>query len=140
MLDRIKRLFQSQEKTIIAQAAEKSSETKPKTVDTKKPKPKKRTAKELATERGEPYVNVVSMEIDRDDLENGAFELDWNDIFVAKLVRAGYKGSTDQQIVDQWFQNICRNIVLETYEQEQADPERRVPGRRRIDSTRTEFS
>lgn len=140
MLDKIKRLFQSQsETTIVTKAVEKATESKPKT-DTKTTKPKKRTAKELATERGEPYVNVVSMEIDRDDLENGAFELDWNDIFVAKLVRAGYKGSTDQQIVDQWFQNICRNIVLETYEQEQADPERRVPGRRRIDGTRTEFS
>lgn len=144
MLDKIKRLFQTQtETTIVKQAVDKAAESKFQIDGIKQPKsnkPKKRTAKELATERGEPYVNVVNMEIDREDLENGAFELDWNDIFVAKLVRAGYKGSTDQQIVDQWFQNICRNIVLETYEQDQADPERRVPGRRRIDGTRTEFS
>ena len=47
-------------------------------------------------------------------------ELDWNDLFVAKLVRAGYQGKTDNDIVDNWFQDVCRNVVLESYEKEQA--------------------
>jgi hypothetical protein len=28
-------------------------------------------------------------------------------------------------IVDRWFQTVCRNIALEVYEQEQADPDNR---------------
>jgi hypothetical protein len=60
------------------------------------------------------------MELDGGSLERGGFELDWNDLFVAKLVRAGYQGKTDNDIVDNWFQDVCRNVVLESYEQEQA--------------------
>lgn len=112
-------------------------ETKPR--KPRAPKPKK-TEKDLATERGEPWVNIVSVELDPENIGAGAFELDWNDKFVANLVRAGYKGKTDQQIVDQWFQDVCRNVVLETYEQEMADPELRQPRSRKIDDNRTEFS
>lgn len=86
-------------------------------------KPLQKTAKELADERGEPYVNVVSMEIDSNNLHQGAFELDWNDKFVANLVRAGYQikpDDTDADIVDRWFQNVCRHVVMETWEQEEA--------------------
>ena len=82
---------------------------------------KKKTAKELATEQGEPWVDVISVELDPDNVGNGAFELDWNDTFVARLVKAGYKGKTDQQIVDQWFQDICRNVVMENFEQYEAN-------------------
>ena len=32
------------------------------------PKPKKKTEKEIATERGEPYVTILSMEIDPNNL------------------------------------------------------------------------
>ena len=108
----------------------------------KKPRKAKvvKTAKDLATEQNEPYVNIVSIEVDPANIGNGAFELDWNDKFVANLVRAGYKGKTDQQIVDQWFQEICRNVVSEAYEQEQADPEQRTATRKKIDDNRAEFS
>lgn len=107
----------------------------------KERKPKKtKTAKEIATENNEPYVAILSVELDPENIGNGAFELDWNDKFLANLVRAGYKGKDDAQIVDQWFQDICRNILLENYEQEQADPDRRSPVRRRLDNDRTEFS
>jgi hypothetical protein len=88
-----------------------------------KPKPAKapeKSAKELATERGEPYVAVLSMDVDPENLHQGAFELDWNEKFVANLLRAGYQGKTDSDIVDQWFQNVCRHVVMETWEQEQA--------------------
>ncbi len=98
----------------------------------KEPKPKKETpklsAKEIATKAGEPYVNVLSMEIDPQDIHNGSFELDFNEIFVARLVKAGYMmkpDDTDTMIVDRWFQDVCRNIALEMYEQVQADPTNR---------------
>jgi len=83
-------------------------------------KKSKKSAKDLATERGEPYVAVLGMDVDPTDINSGAFELDWNDKFIANLARAGYQGKTDADMVDQWFQNVCRNIVLETWEQEQA--------------------
>jgi len=78
---------------------------------------KGKTAKELATEAGEPYVSVLQVELDPDNIGNGAFELDWNDKFIANLVRAGYKGKDDIQMVDQWFQDVCRNVLAENYEQ-----------------------
>lgn len=84
--------------------------------------------KEAANLAGEPYINILRVEIDPNNINNGAFELDWNDKFVLNLIRAGYKireDDTDQQIVDRWFQTVCRNIALEIYEQEQADPMKR---------------
>lgn len=84
----------------------------------------KKTDKELATEAGEPYISIVKVDLDPENIGNGAFELDWNEIFVAKLVKAGYmlkKDDTDSDIVDRWFQSICRNILNENYEQWEAN-------------------
>lgn len=103
-------------------APAKKTATSKKTVQ--QPKPKLRVganAKDAATKRGEPYISVVSVELDPDNVGNGAFELDWNDVFVAKLVRAGYEGKDDAQIVDRWFQTICRNVLMENYEQWEAN-------------------
>jgi len=88
-----------------------------------RPKAPAKSAKQLATESNEPYVNIVSLDVDLDNLHQGAFELDWNEIFVARLVKAGYmikKDDTDAEIVDRWFQNVCRHVVMETWEQEEA--------------------
>ena len=88
-----------------------------------KPEAPKKGAKELATERGEPWVTIVSMDVDPHNLHQGAFELDWNEIFIARLVKAGYMikpTDTDAEIVDRWFQNVCRHVVMETFEQEEA--------------------
>lgn len=88
----------------------------------KKKEPAK-TEKELATAAGEPWVQVLRIDVDPNNLHQGAFELDWNDIFVARLVKAGYmikREDTDAEIVDRWFQNVCRHVVMETWEQEQA--------------------
>jgi hypothetical protein len=87
------------------------------------PKAPEKTAKELATEKGEPYVAILAMDIDPNNLHQGAFELDWNEIFIARLVKAGYMmkpTDADSDIVDRWFQNVCRHVVMETWEQEQA--------------------
>jgi hypothetical protein len=83
----------------------------------------KKSDKELATEAGEPYVAILKLDVDPNNLHQGAFELDWNEIFVARLVKAGYmmkKDDTDAEIVDRWFQNVCRHVVMETWEQEEA--------------------
>jgi hypothetical protein len=93
-----------------------------------KPKPVELTDKQKATAAGEPYVAILKIDLDPSDINNGAFELDWNDKFILNLIKQGYKiksTDTDSEIVDRWFQTVCRNIVLEVYEQEAADPSKR---------------
>jgi hypothetical protein len=99
----------------------------------RKPKVKKEeptiSDKAKADSEGLPYVNILKMELDPYDINSGAFELDFNDKFVLNLIRAGYKirdDDTDTIIVDRWFQTVCRNVALEMYEQQQADPENRA--------------
>jgi hypothetical protein len=87
------------------------------------PKAPEKTAKQIATEKNEPYVAILAMDIDPNNLHQGAFELDWNEIFIARLVKAGYMmkpTDADSDIVDRWFQNVCRHVVMETWEQDQA--------------------
>ena len=119
-------------------------EVKKEPVETKS---KKKTPKELATEAGEPYISVVSVELDPDDVGNGAFELDWNEVFVARLVKAGYmikKDDTDAEIVDRWFQSVCRKILNENFEQWEAnqpvDTRPRRVDRNDLGNGRTEIS
>jgi len=124
MMGLFDRLFGAKEKALAALAAASVPEVKgPPVPREKKPKEPPRTAKEIATDNKEPYVNIVSLDVDLDNLHQGAFELDWNEIFVARLVKAGYmikKDDTDAEIVDRWFQNVCRHVVMETWEQEEA--------------------
>jgi len=131
MFENIKKWFSSAP----APAPEPVPETK------KAPKKKELSPKEKATAAGEPYVAILSVDLDPNDINNGAFELDWNELFIAKLLQAGYKGTNEEQIVDQWFTDVCRNIVLETFEQEQADPDKRnMINRRDLGGGRSEFS
>jgi hypothetical protein len=123
MLDKIKNLFTKSEPIKVEE---------PKINKPREPKAKKVetviSAKEKATLAGEPYINILGLEIDPNDINNGAFELDWNDKFILNLIRAGYKQKdtdSDNVIVERWFQNVCRNIALEMYEQQQADPTNR---------------
>jgi len=93
-----------------------------------KPQPVELTDKQKATAAGEPYIAILKVDLDPNDINNGSFDLDWNDKFVLNLVKQGYKirnDDTDADIVDRWFQTVCRNIALEVYEQEQADPDKR---------------
>jgi hypothetical protein len=136
MFEKIKNLFKKPEV---------KSEPEPKKVKEKKVIPEL-TAKEKATAAGEPYINILSMELDPNDVNNGAFELDWNEKFILNLIRAGYKqkdSDTDNVLVDRWFQTVCRNIALEVYEQQQADPtnrDLRVVRTKNLGDGRTEVS
>ena len=102
------------------------------------------TPKEIATANGEPWVNVLSVELDPDNIGNGAFELDWNEKFITNLVRAGYKGKTDADMVDQWFSDVCKNVIAENYEQWEAnqpmDARPRVIDRKDLGDGRIEVS
>lgn len=69
-----------------------------------------KTPKEIATEKKEPWVAVLETHVGKDNVRNGFFELDWNEYFVLQLRGAGYIGDTDEDIVDQWFSELCRNV------------------------------
>lgn len=100
----------------------------PKMPKVEKPKQPELSAKEKANLEGEPYISILKVEVDPNNINAGAFEMDWNDKFIANLIRAGYKqkdSDTDAIMVDRWFQTVCRNIALELYEQVQADPANR---------------
>lgn len=106
-----------------------------------------KTAKEIATENDEPYVAILGIELDPDNVGNGAFELDWNDKFITQLVRAGYQSKPNEAedvIIDRWFQTICKNIALENYEQWESnqpyDARPRVIDRKNLGDGRSEAS
>ena len=75
----------------------------------------KMTPKERATAKGEPWVSVLETHVNKDNIRNGFFELDWNDLFVLQLKQAGYgfDGDPDEEIVDRWFRDIVRNMLGE---------------------------
>jgi hypothetical protein len=81
-------------------------------------------SKEEATAKKQPYVAVLDTHVNPENIRNGFFELDWNEYFVLQLKQAGYKGNSEEEIVDQWFQDLCRNIGAE----EGVDMERRGSG------------
>lgn len=75
----------------------------------------KLTPKERATLNGEPYVDVLETHVNKDDIRNGFFELDWNDLFIVQLKQSGYgfDGDPDNQIVDRWFRDLAANMLVE---------------------------
>jgi len=73
----------------------------------------KRTPKEIATEAKEPWVAVLDTHVNKENIRNGFFELDWNEYFVLELRKAGYTGDNDEAVVDQWFSELCRNVATE---------------------------
>lgn len=120
MFDKIKNLFKKQEVEPVVKKESKPKQQKPPTSEL--------TAKEKATAASEPYVAINKVEINPENINDGSFDLDYNDKFVLNLIKAGYKqrdDDTDVIIVDRWFQTVCRNIALEMYEQQVADPENR---------------
>ena len=93
---------------------------KAKKVKTTRTRTANKSAKDKATEAGTPWVDVIGIELDPDNPGNGAFELDWNEHFIKHLWKAGYRDEDENDMVDRWFQDVCRQVVMETYEKDQA--------------------
>ena len=87
---------------------------------------KKKDPKEYATRRKEPWVSVLDVKVNQENVRNGFFELDWNEYFIKDLMKAGYgeKGDLEEEIVDRWF----RDIVYGMLDQEGIDPNDRGAG------------
>ena len=75
----------------------------------------KLTPKERATAKGEPWVAVLDTHVNKDNIRNGFFELDWNNEFIVQLKQAGYgfDGDPDEEIVDRWFRDLAANMLAE---------------------------
>ena len=74
---------------------------------------KKSDPKEYATRRKEPWVSVLDVKVNEDNVRNGFFELDWNNEFIEELIDAGYQGEKPEDIVDAWFKTIAMQILGE---------------------------
>jgi hypothetical protein len=75
----------------------------------------KMTPKERATARGESWVAVLDTHVNKENVRNVFFELDWNEEFVLQLKQAGYgfDGDPDEEIVDRWFRDLASNMLVE---------------------------
>jgi len=76
---------------------------------------KKRDPKAYATKRKEPWVNVLDVKVNQDNVRNGFFELDWNEYFITQLLQAGYGEEADpeEEVVDRWFRDIVYNMLAD---------------------------
>ena len=102
MFNKIKNLFKKPEPVVEENTKKSSKSRKPKLSE-----------KDLATARKEPYITVVDTHFDKTNPANGYFELDWNTYFIEELVKSGYTGNSEEEIVDKWFKAICQNVVTE---------------------------
>ena len=98
MLEKLKGLFKSKK---IKEAEKYAVEAEP--VD----------PKTAATANKEPWVAVLNTHVNPESPRNGFFELDWNEYFVLMLRNNGYTGVTEEEIVDQWFSDLCREVGSE---------------------------
>jgi hypothetical protein len=76
---------------------------------------KKKNPKEYATRKKEPWVSVLDVKVNEDNVRNGFFEMDWNEYFIQQLLQAGYGEPADpeEEIVDRWFRDIVYNMLSE---------------------------
>lgn len=165
MFDKLKNLLTKKPEPAIEEKPKPKAVRKKKTVPVEdvatvvsKPKPKTSRKKKVVTQTPleirrseaktkadlakESWVDVV-FTVDPKDPHNGYADIDWNDKFIADLVRHGYQirpDDTDQDIVYRWYIEVCRNEVLETYAQEEAQSPTRFTKSRDIGDGFSEVS
>lgn len=73
----------------------------------------KMTPKEQADYKKEPWINVLDVKVNPENIRNGFFELDWNSYFIKELIANGYGTQADpeEEIVDRWFRTIVYQML-----------------------------
>jgi len=89
--------------------------------------------KKIAEIKKEPYVNVLKLDVNPENAKAGYMELDWNDHFVKFLHENGYTGESDEAVVNKWFNDVCRTVLI----QELADQDYGLQEGERVDVIRT---
>lgn len=77
--------------------------------------------KALATAHDDPYFRVLSGDFVTGKNGDGqmTFELDWNTRFAEQLSANGWPGYSEDQIVNNWFEDVCRQMVTDDVEEEE---------------------
>lgn len=76
--------------------------------------------KEAATLRKEPWIGIINDGFDLQQGLNGVFfEFDWNSFWIDYLTLNGYTGRTEEEIVEKWFQDVCRSTAAESIADEE---------------------
>jgi hypothetical protein len=130
----VKKIIKKAEKIELTPVKKPAKKTESKTINSlTKEQIKSEQAKIKATKKGDPYIQVLGIELDPTNPTFGAFTLDWNALFVKQLKSLGYVGESDENIIDAWFKTICRHVYIESFENDQAQ----TPGNgRRIKTTK----
>jgi hypothetical protein len=114
-LDRLEESINKAEKDLVEANRRLEEAEKASTVAKEQEELSKLSPKERATRKKDPWVGVLNTHINKDNIRNGFFELDWNEHFVLKLKQDGYgvDGDKDEEIVDRWFRELCANVVVD---------------------------
>lgn len=66
--------------------------------------------KQHATLNNDPWICIVNSGFDPSSGVDGVFfEFDWNAHWIDYLRANGYSGRMDEQVIDDWFSDVCRN-------------------------------
>jgi hypothetical protein len=99
--------------------------------------------RKLADLRSEPWVNMPDIKWDPSDPSRSYFELDYNEHFVSFLRNNGYKGVSDDQVVESWLTEVCRAVALDLAQEDPAfvsDAVAPVQRKRQPRKKKTEYS
>lgn len=69
----------------------------------------------ISTLDKEPWVYIEFIP-DTENPEGGAFDWDYNEFYIEALKEKGYVGTTDDEIMEDYLNNICRYVAIDEYE------------------------
>lgn len=71
--------------------------------------------KKIAALLKEPWVSIVEEGLDQTQGPNGFFFVfDWNEHWIEMLRAAGYEGDSEDELMEKWFTDVCRNEVMQS--------------------------
>lgn len=71
--------------------------------------------KQVATLKKEPWVDVDVI-VDDNNPQIGEFRFDWNAEFIEMLQDSGFVSPKEDDVVQMWFNEVCRNVALEVFD------------------------
>lgn len=71
--------------------------------------------KAVADILNEPWVSIIDEGLDLTAGPNGFyFVFDWNDSWITMLRQHGYEGTSEDEMMERWFTDVCRNEVIQS--------------------------
>lgn len=69
--------------------------------------------KELANLKNEPYFNCWFLMVNENNPAECIMQFDWNDHMITYLKSNNYKGKSEEEVIKNWFDELCRNAAYE---------------------------